>query len=128
MKYFGLTERSKSVLDRHGLKYHCGHVDGMTTLVFLGRLTGNPQLLRLRLPHRESQDRNRGKVDRPPDVLRQVHRRDRVVEGRDCAEEYHDAIRANAVEPANCNQRGCSTCDKTEPRVITIFVAAIRAN
>ena len=81
----------------------------------------------MRLPHRESQDRNRSQVDRPPDVLGQVHRRNRVVEGRDCAQDYHDAIRADTVEPANCNQRRGATCDESEPSVIAVFMATIRA-
>lgn len=81
----------------------------------------------MRLPHRESQDRNRRQVDWPPDVLGEVHGGDRVVKGRDGAEEYHDAIGAGAVEPAYCNQRSRSTCDKAQPGVIAVFMAAIRA-
>ena len=81
----------------------------------------------MRLPHRETQDWNRRQVNWPPYFLGQVHGGDRVVEGCDGAEEYHDAIRADAVEPANCNQRRCSTCDKSQPGVVAVFMAAIRA-
>ena len=81
----------------------------------------------MRLPHRETQDWNRRTVNWPPDFLGQVHSGDWVVEGGDGTEEYHDAIGADAVEASNCNQRSCSTCDKSQPGVVAVFMAAIRA-
>ena len=81
----------------------------------------------MRLPHCERQDRNRRQVNWPPYFLGQVHGGDRVVQGGDGAEEYHDAIGAIAVEPPYCNQRSGSTCDKSQPGVVAVLMAAIRA-